>query len=157
VHRDSFEKGCTDTSSPRSFSITTPPRRTESTTRGRGHARIVIVPGGCYDSTVPRFTPLPLRRLRDPFDDLDWLFELKYDGFRALAYLHDQRAELVSRNGNRFNQFAGLAAELRACHVCGRRFSTARWSASIVMGARSSTSYSSVAERRCSSRSISSQ
>src|SRR6266404_7146022 len=30
---------------------------------------------------VPRVTPLPLRPLREPFDDPDWLFELKYDGF----------------------------------------------------------------------------
>ena len=48
-----------------------------------------------------------------PFDDPDWLFELKYDGFRALAFLRRGGAELVSRNGNPFGQFAGLAAELR--------------------------------------------
>jgi ATP-dependent DNA ligase len=31
--------------------------------------------------------PLLMRRL--PFDDADWLFELKYDGFRALAVIED--------------------------------------------------------------------
>jgi bifunctional non-homologous end joining protein LigD len=35
----------------------------------------------------PRFGPMPLRRVREPFDHRDWIFELKYDGFRALAYL----------------------------------------------------------------------
>src|SRR5690242_3358590 len=69
----------------------------------------------CYDPVVPRFTPLPLRRLRDPFDHPDWIFELKYDGFRALAHVAGRGAELVSRNGNRFRQFTALAAELRAC------------------------------------------
>jgi len=36
---------------------------------------------------LPNVTPLPLQRRRDPFDHRDWLFELKLDGFRALAYV----------------------------------------------------------------------
>jgi len=31
--------------------------------------------------------PAPRAELRAPFDPPHWLFELKYDGFRALAYL----------------------------------------------------------------------
>jgi ATP-dependent DNA ligase len=27
----------------------------------------------------------PVQRRREPFDDSDWIFELKYDGFRFLA------------------------------------------------------------------------
>ena len=38
-----------------------------------------------YDSFV--FIPPPLRSRRDPFVHSDYLYELKYDGFRALAYL----------------------------------------------------------------------
>jgi bifunctional non-homologous end joining protein LigD len=53
--------------------------------------------------------------MREPFEHPDWLFELKYDGFRALAFVHSGGVELVSRNGNSFTQFAALAAELRAC------------------------------------------
>jgi ATP-dependent DNA ligase len=30
---------------------------------------------------------MPLARLHAPFDHADWIDELKYDGFRALAYL----------------------------------------------------------------------
>src|SRR4051812_25501173 len=52
--------------------------------------------------------------MREAFDHPEWLFELKYDGFRALAHLRPRGTELVSRNGNRFGQFAGLAAELRS-------------------------------------------
>ena len=33
----------------------------------------------------------------------DWLFEVKFDGFRALAYVRGGECELVSRNGNRLN------------------------------------------------------
>ncbi|MDP9644583.1 ATP-dependent DNA ligase [Paraburkholderia caledonica] len=37
------------------------------------------------------------------FSDPDWLFELKYDGFRCLAIKAGERVELWSRNGNPFN------------------------------------------------------
>jgi hypothetical protein len=30
---------------------------------------------------------MPLARLHAPFDHPDWIFELKYDGWRALAYI----------------------------------------------------------------------
>jgi bifunctional non-homologous end joining protein LigD len=42
----------------------------------------------------------------------DWLFEIKYDGFRALAHLNEGRCRLVSRNGNKFRSFAALSEEL---------------------------------------------
>jgi bifunctional non-homologous end joining protein LigD len=37
-----------------------------------------------------------------PFDSPDYIFELKHDGFRAIAYIDDGNADLVSRNQNRF-------------------------------------------------------
>jgi bifunctional non-homologous end joining protein LigD len=40
---------------------------------------------------------MPLSRLREPFDDPEWIFELKYDGFRGLAYVNGGGAELFSR------------------------------------------------------------
>jgi bifunctional non-homologous end joining protein LigD len=60
----------------------------------------------------PNLTPLPLQRRRDPFDHRDWLFELKLDGFRALAYVERGACRLVSRNGNILKRFAPLAAEI---------------------------------------------
>jgi len=62
--------------------------------------------------TLPTFPPLPLDRRRDPFDHRDWLFELKLDGFRPLAYVKHGQVRLVSRNGNTFKRFAPLAAEI---------------------------------------------
>lgn len=38
-----------------------------------------------------------------PFDNPDWLFETKFDGYRALAQIQDQKAKLISRNGFIFN------------------------------------------------------
>jgi bifunctional non-homologous end joining protein LigD len=47
------------------------------------------------------FQPMPLRRSA-PFTHSDWLFEIKWDGFRALLYSDNDDVRLVSRNGNTF-------------------------------------------------------
>jgi bifunctional non-homologous end joining protein LigD len=51
---------------------------------------------------------MPLLKRRLPFDDPDWIFELKYDGFRSLAIIEYGRTQLISRNGHRFSSFADL-------------------------------------------------
>ena len=58
------------------------------------------------------FSPMPLGRRREPFDHPDWIFELKWDGFRTLAHVTGGGSNLVSRNGNAFRGFPDLAAEL---------------------------------------------
>ena len=35
-----------------------------------------------------------------PFDGEDWLYEIKWDGYRAIAFLEDGSVRLVSRNQN---------------------------------------------------------
>ena len=55
------------------------------------------------------YQPLTLARQPEPFSHPDWLFELKYDGFRALAHLDPSGARLISRNGNRFASFNSLS------------------------------------------------
>jgi bifunctional non-homologous end joining protein LigD len=53
--------------------------------------------------------PMRLSRRPEPFDSDLFIYELKIDGFRALAHLEDGKGELVSRNGNVFRGFADLA------------------------------------------------
>jgi len=53
-----------------------------------------------------------LVRRPHPFDHPDWIFELKLDGFRALAHFENGKAELVSRNGNTFASFRNLASTI---------------------------------------------
>ncbi len=55
--------------------------------------------------------------MRQPFNHPDFLFELKHDGFRALAYISDGRCELVSRNRNSYKSFATLRADLAGLKV----------------------------------------
>jgi len=35
-----------------------------------------------------------------PFDHLEWLFEIKWDGYRAVSFIEDGKVRLVSRNQN---------------------------------------------------------
>jgi bifunctional non-homologous end joining protein LigD len=37
-----------------------------------------------------------------PFDHKDWIFEIKWDGYRAVAYCNDDSVELISRNNKPF-------------------------------------------------------
>src|SRR5438128_2420059 len=59
-----------------------------------------------------QFQPMPLQRRSLPFDEPEWLFELKYDGFRALAIIERGRAQLISRNGHPFASFTALAESI---------------------------------------------
>ena len=47
--------------------------------------------------------PMPLQKRRLLFNDANFLFELKYDGFLALA-VAERRPELVSRNDLLFHR-----------------------------------------------------
>jgi bifunctional non-homologous end joining protein LigD len=60
------------------------------------------------------FQPMPLSRRPAPFDHPEWVFELKYDGFRSLAVIQNGRTELISRNGHPFNSFDKLRKALTA-------------------------------------------
>ena len=46
----------------------------------------------------------------DPFDDPDWFFEIKWDGYRAVAFIEKEKFRLVSRNQN---DLTGQFSELR--------------------------------------------
>jgi len=45
--------------------------------------------------SLPKITPLALKRRPEAFDNPDWLYEVKYDGFRALLEIDGSGARLV--------------------------------------------------------------
>src|SRR5687767_6418476 len=52
------------------------------------------------------------------FDDPDWIFEIKWDGYRAVAEVREGSVKLYSRNGLSFLQlYPAIAAELRKIRV----------------------------------------
>lgn len=44
--------------------------------------------------------PMLATPVEKPFDDPEWLFEIKWDGYRAVAFIEDGKSRLVSRNQN---------------------------------------------------------
>ena len=44
--------------------------------------------------------PMLATSVDDPFDDPEWLFEIKWDGYRAIAFIAGGKVRLVSRNQN---------------------------------------------------------
>jgi len=44
--------------------------------------------------------PMLATAVEKPFDNPDWLFEIKWDGYRAVAFIDDRRVRFVSRNQN---------------------------------------------------------
>jgi bifunctional non-homologous end joining protein LigD len=67
-------------------------------------------PAPCYTPPVPpKITPIRPGEQKEPFNDPEWLFELKHDGFRAVAYLDRGRCRFVSRKGYAFPHWPALA------------------------------------------------
>jgi bifunctional non-homologous end joining protein LigD len=61
---------------------------------------------------LPRIQPMRLTRIAKAFDDPDYVFELKHDGFRAIAYIEAGECKLVSRNLKHFKSFVSLKESL---------------------------------------------
>ena len=53
----------------------------------------------------------------EPFDDPEWLFEFKYDGFRGLRYLEHGSCRFISRNGNVLSRFEALGDQVAGCSM----------------------------------------
>jgi len=54
----------------------------------------------------------------EPFDGEDWLFEIKWDGYRAIAFIENEKVRLVSRNQNdltaRYPELKDMAGLVKA-------------------------------------------
>src|SRR5215831_10725435 len=59
-------------------------------------------------AVFPQFSPMRLAVRREPFDHAEWLYEVKYDGFRALARIEHGTCQLVSRKTHVYKSFPGL-------------------------------------------------
>jgi bifunctional non-homologous end joining protein LigD len=62
--------------------------------------------------------PMLATLVDEPFDDKDWIFEIKWDGYRALAEIHKDRVHLYSRNFQSFDRrFPPLVDDLNSIKV----------------------------------------
>jgi bifunctional non-homologous end joining protein LigD len=58
-------------------------------------------PSGAVKRPMPAaIHPMLATSIGEPFDGSGWLFEIKWDGYRAIAFIEDGKVRLVSRNQN---------------------------------------------------------
>jgi bifunctional non-homologous end joining protein LigD len=60
----------------------------------------VVVSGPVKRPMPTTIHPMLAESIAKPFDDPDWLFEIKWDGYRAIAFIENGEVRLVSRNQN---------------------------------------------------------
>jgi bifunctional non-homologous end joining protein LigD len=60
----------------------------------------VLVSGPVKRPMPTAIHPMLAESIEKPFDDPDWLFEIKWDGYRAIAFVENGKVRLVSRNQN---------------------------------------------------------
>lgn len=71
------------------------------------------IPEGAVKAEMPDMVKPMLATLIDkPFNSDKWLFELKWDGYRALANINNGNVKLYSRNGLTFTQYEPVVKEL---------------------------------------------
>jgi bifunctional non-homologous end joining protein LigD len=58
--------------------------------------------------------PMLAKETDEPFDDNEWIYEIKWDGYRAIAEINKGNVRLYSRNGNNFeNTYPVIADQLK--------------------------------------------
>ncbi|HEY8896539.1 MAG TPA: DNA ligase D [Niastella sp.] len=86
--------------------ITHRKKRTASSARNRkASARIANLKKLGVQAKLPSTVPPMLATLVDkPFDAENWMFEVKWDGYRAIAICDKNKVSLISRNNKSFNE-----------------------------------------------------
>ncbi len=71
------------------------------------------------DAVFPKpFKPMLATLVSKPFDSENWIYEIKWDGYRAVAYVQNGKAEITSRNLNSYNDiFQPVVAALEEWNV----------------------------------------
>jgi bifunctional non-homologous end joining protein LigD len=60
--------------------------------------------------------PMKATLVDEPFDEPGWIYEIKWDGYRAVSVLNDGKASLLSRNNLLFEQFSPINDLLETWH-----------------------------------------
>src|SRR5690606_29907012 len=77
--------------------------------------RLIHAQKGRRSDTPAFFKPMLATLIDHPFDDDDWVFEIKWDGYRALSFIQGNDIAIYSRNKTLFNQkFSSILQALRA-------------------------------------------
>ncbi len=92
----------------------------ESVSSATSSARSVVQSGaGPVKRPMPTsISPMLAESIEEPFDGAEWLFEIKWDGYRAVAFIENGKVRLVSRNQNeltaRYPELKDMAKAVKA-------------------------------------------
>jgi bifunctional non-homologous end joining protein LigD len=74
----------------------------------------ISIPASARKTPMPKnLSPMLATLVGQPFDDAGWSYEIKWDGYRALAYLKKGTVELRSRNNKSFEKYYPIYDELK--------------------------------------------
>ncbi|GAC1309667.1 MAG: DNA ligase D [Mucilaginibacter sp.] len=69
-------------------------------------------------AAIPKnIKPMKATLVDEPFDDADWLYEVKWDGYRAIATISKSDAQLISRNNLPFDKFYPIIKLLKSWKI----------------------------------------
>ena len=77
---------------------------------------------GAVKGTMPSaIIPMLATPVEKPFDSPEWLFEIKWDGYRAIAFIENEKVRLVSRHHNdlteQYSELHDLPKLVKAKHA----------------------------------------
>jgi bifunctional non-homologous end joining protein LigD len=111
-------------SEPPSFSAPAKPAPAPNVKKSQKRSAIsatsTVKPGsGPVKRPMPTsISPMLAESIDDPFDDPNWLFEIKWDGYRSITFIEDGKVRLVSRNQNeltaRYPELKDMAKVVKA-------------------------------------------
>lgn len=114
------------------------PATEKAAARKKKPAPAIIIPKATGKKKVPKVTgllgeyralakkvaipkdiqPMLATLVAEPFNNKDWLFEIKWDGYRAVSYINDQSVEVISRNKKAFTQkYQPITEALQQLHI----------------------------------------
>ena len=80
--------------------VATPKSKSKKSSANSASSAVKTFPGAEEKPMPTVIHPMLATPTAKAFDDPDWLFEIKWDGYRAVAFIDDGRARLVSRTQN---------------------------------------------------------
>jgi bifunctional non-homologous end joining protein LigD len=84
---------------------------TKTTNQSDKNAKIVLA--GKKSAMPENVKPMLATLVDEPFDNDEWIYEIKWDGYRAFSYLNNGKTDIRSRNNLNFNkQFQPIADAL---------------------------------------------
>jgi bifunctional non-homologous end joining protein LigD len=112
-HPDAHGKGSTSVKKARRKTIQDKLTSTTKQTKPARSSTARRTNSGTKAAMPRNVVPMLATLVNEPFDDDNWLYEIKWDGYRAVAYCNRKEVSLVSRNLKPFTgKYASIAKAL---------------------------------------------